>query len=116
MSPPAARLSTSRSSGDMASQGRNTNVRDKHRSIIRKGEPPCGICGEPIDYNAPHLDPGEFTVDHIVPLSIDPSGDVLSNKQAAHRHCNRQAGAKLKGDYAPAVATWTTARDWWSAN
>lgn len=95
---------------------RNTNLRDKHRRAIAKDQPPCGICGGEIDYTLPHLDPGEFTVDHIVPLSIDPSGDVLSNKQAAHRHCNRQMGAKLKGDYAPVSVTRTTDRCWWQAN
>lgn len=94
---------------------RNTTIRDKHRAIIAKDKPPCGICGGEIDYEAPHLDPGEFTVDHIVPLSITgPAGDVLENKQAAHRHCNRQSGAKLKVDYAP-TETRVTKRQWWTS-
>ena len=73
----------------MASKGRNTSIRDRHRKIIAKDEPPCGICGHPIDYNAPHLDPGEFTVDHMVPLAMGGL-DVLANKQAAHRRLSLQ--------------------------
>lgn len=93
---------------------RNTSIRDKHRRIIAKDKPPCGICGGEIDYNAPHLDPGEYTVDHIVPLA-QGGADTLSNKQAAHRYCNRQLGDKLKGDYAPpATVTRATTRRWWT--
>lgn len=93
---------------------RNTAIRDKHRRIIAKDKPPCGICGGEIDYNAPQYHPLEFTVDHIVPVALG-GADVLENKQAAHRHCNRQAGAKPKGDCTPpATVTRVTKRDWWS--
>ena len=76
---------------------RNTTIRDRHRAAIRKGEPPCWICGQPIDYTLPHLDPGAFVVDHVIPL--DKGGpDTLGNKRAAHRACNR---AKSNKPHAP---------------
>lgn len=87
----------------MASTGRNTATRDKHRDIIGADEPPCyldelGLClfpGEPIDYDADHLDPRAFTVDHIIPL--DAGGpDELDNKAAAHRACNRDKSNKTE--------------------
>lgn len=96
----------------MASKGRNTSIRDKHRKIIAKDEPPCGICGQPIEYNAPHLDPGEFTVDHIVPIAQGGT-DTLDNKQAAHRRCNIILGASLKGEFAAGIVTHVTKRCWW---
>lgn len=87
---------------------RNTTRRDRHRRIIAKGKPPCGICSDPIDYTLPHLDPGAYVVDHIIPLNKDGL-DILDNKQAAHRLCNR-----LKSDTIPlpAGATYITERSW----
>ena len=78
---------------------RDTTTRDRHRNAIRKSGAPCGICGAPIDYTLPYLDPLEFVVDHIVPL-IKGGTDTLDNKQAAHRKCN---AAKGKRDHAPIV-------------
>jgi 5-methylcytosine-specific restriction endonuclease McrA len=63
---------------------RNTTTRDRHRKQIARSKPPCGICGGPIDYNLPHRDPGEYVVDHIVPVAKG-GPDELANKQAAHR-------------------------------
>lgn len=91
----------------MSNAPRSTTVRDQHRRLIRRGKPGCGICGEPIDYDLPHLDPGEFTVDHIVPLAKGGL-DVIENKQAAHRLCNR-----LKSDKTEVTArTFVTDRTW----
>ena len=39
------------------STGRNTTIRDRHRRIIRRDRPPCGICGAEIDYSLHHTDP-----------------------------------------------------------
>lgn len=75
---------------------RNTTVRDRHRRTIRQAKPLCGICGDLINYNLPYLDPGEFVVDHIVPLASGGT-DTLSNKQAAHRRCNRLKSARTDG-------------------
>lgn len=89
---------------------RNTTTRDRHRKIIREGEPPCGICGLDIDYSLPHLDPGEYVVDHIVPLNKGGL-DVLENKQAAHRACNRAKSDRLPGESVAALPL-TTSRAW----
>lgn len=78
---------------------RSTTQRDRDRKLIRRGKPPCALCGGDIDYAAPYLDPGEFVVDHIVPL-VKGGADDLTNKQAAHRSCNRTKGAR---DHAPIV-------------
>ncbi len=72
---------------------RDTTQRDRDRRRIRATGAACGICGEPIDYTLEYLDPREFVVDHIVPLSRG-GADTLDNKQAAHRECNRSKGAK----------------------
>lgn len=76
---------------------RNTTTRDRHRSILRRDHPPCGICHQDIDYTLPHLDAGEFVVDHVIPLARG-GRDVLENKQPAHRRCNELKGDKLDGD------------------
>src|SRR5687768_15289793 len=68
---------------------RSTTTRDQHRRILRRGSPPCGICHQDIDYTLPHLDPGEYVVDHIVPLARGGL-DELENKAPAHRSCNER--------------------------
>ena len=75
---------------------RSTTVRDRHRKAIAKGKPPCGICGEPIDYTLPYLDPMEFVVDHVISLNRGGT-DTLGNKQAAHRRCNRIKSDRVDG-------------------
>ena len=88
---------------------RNTTTRDTHRGIIRKGQPPCHWCHEPIDYQAHYLDPLSFQVDHVYPL--DKGGpDTLDNKVPSHRKCNRAKSAKVS--YHPGV-TFVTERKWW---
>lgn len=70
---------------------RNTKVRDAHRAAIRRGSPPCALCGEPIDYALRWPDPMCYVVDHKVALA-QGGEDMLANKQAAHNRCN---GVKL---------------------
>lgn len=86
--------------------GRSTTTRDKHRRIIRKDKPPCGICGEDIDYSAHYLDPSSFTIDHITPITHGGT-DTLDNLQAAHRGCNRDKSDKRP---MPAGVTFITHR------
>lgn len=73
---------------------RNTARRDRFRRIIAADEPPCALCGNPIDYQAHHLDPMSFTIDHITPRNRGGL-DVLDNIQAAHRKCNRDKSDKI---------------------
>jgi 5-methylcytosine-specific restriction endonuclease McrA len=85
---------------------RNETRRRRFRRIISANEPPCAICGHPIDYQAHHLEPNSFQIDHITPL--DRGGDdVLENIQAACRKCNRAKSNKV----APKV-DFVTERDW----
>ena len=88
---------------------RSTTQRDRDRAAIKRHRPPCGICEGEIDYSAPHLDPGEYVVDHIVPLAKGGADD-LSNKQAAHRSCNRTKSDRLAEELAP--RTFVTTRTW----
>lgn len=95
---------------------RNTSTRDRHRRIIAADEPPChlqaiGQClypGQPIDYEAHHLDPMAFTIDHIKPLALGGT-DTLDNLGPAHRACNRAKSDKLV--HAPGI-TYITDRNW----
>lgn len=73
---------------------RNSATRDKHRARISKDQPACHICGRPIDYTLPHLDPMSFVVDHVRPLAKGGT-DTLENKRAAHRECNSKKRARL---------------------
>lgn len=66
---------------------RSTTKRNRHRAYLRRGKPPCALCGQDIDYTLPHLDPGEFVVDHIIPVARGGADD-LDNIQPAHRLCN----------------------------
>lgn len=93
----------------MSKAPRSTTVRDQHRRAIRRTKPPCGICGDPIDYALKSPDPLSFEVDHIVPL--DKGGnDALTNKQASHRRCNRAKWNLTHDDTAP--RTFVTDRTW----
>ena len=92
---------------------RNTTTRDKHRRIIARDQPPCGICSTPIDYTLPHHHPRSYVVDHITPR--DKGGpDTLDNKQAAHRDCNRDKSDKLPYQSDVAAVTFVTERQWWT--
>ena len=93
---------------------RNTTRRDRHRRIIAKGKPPCHWCEQDINYNAHHLDPMAYQVDHVIPLNtggIDdlhyPDGTI--QKVPSHRACNRAKSDKIM---LPAGASYITERRW----
>ena len=98
------------------SQGRSTTVRDRDRNAIRRTKPPCGICEQPIDYDLKTPDPMSFEVDHIIPLDSARTPeerialDVLANKQAAHRVCNRAKWKAMPDMLGPRV--FITHREW----
>lgn len=79
--------------------GRNTTRRDRLRARVARTRPACHICGGEIDYDAPHLDPMSFALDHISPLARGGADDI-DNVAASHRACNR---AKSDKPYAPVV-------------
>lgn len=89
---------------------RNTQRRDNHRAAVGKDHPPCHWCTEPIDYDAHHLDPMAYQIDHVTPLSRGGS-DTLDNLVPSHRACNRDKSDKLL--YQPGV-TFVTERCWWA--
>ena len=91
---------------------RSTTRRDRHRRILAQGHPPCAICGEPIDYEAPFGDPRSFVADHIVPVARG-GADTLDNKQPAHFKCNGDKGAWLPDDPTPGEVELVTERAWW---
>ena len=95
----------------MTATPRSSTARDRHRKAIRRTRPPCGVCGEPIDYTLRYPDPMSYTVDHVVPLAKGGS-DELDNKQAAHRKCNRDKSDTLDYEPEPAARTFVTARTW----
>ena len=78
----------------MSRAPRNTTQRDRLRRTIARSKPACHICGEPIDYTLPHLDPGAFVIDHVMPLDKGGS-DTLGNVKAAHRSCNSKKRARI---------------------
>lgn len=66
--------------------GRTTRTFRKMRQRILEMSDICWLCGQP----------GADTVDHLVPLSIDPTrGEDPSNLLPAHRTCNSSRGTKV---------------------
>jgi len=88
---------------------RSTTIRDRDRRAIARHKPPCGICEGEIDYALPHTEPMSFVVDHVVPLAKGGE-DLIVNKQAAHRICNRMKSDKLAEELGP--RTFVTHRVW----
>ena len=84
-------------------------VRDRNRRILAKGEPPCHLCGEPIDYTAPRYHPDSFEADHITPIAKGGL-DTLENLLPSHRRCNRAKSDKLPTEK-PGVI-FATDREW----
>ena len=88
---------------------RNTTRRDKHRKALARGRPPCHLCNEDIDYEANHLEPLAFQVDHVIPLNKGGE-DVLENCRPSHRKCNRAKGDGPRQIRPP--VTFVTDRAW----
>lgn len=77
----------------VAKAGRSDALRKKHRRIVAAAQPPCALCGRPIDYSIPWPDDMSFELDHRVAVA-NGGTDELWQKQAAHRVCNRKKSAK----------------------
>lgn len=63
---------------------RNSNHQARMRARIAATKAACHICGQPIAWEANHLDPKSFVIDHVVSLARG-GADELSNVRAAHR-------------------------------
>lgn len=92
---------------------RSTTTRDRHRAYLRRGKPPCSLCGEDIDYTLRSPDPMSFEVDHIIPLAKGGT-DELDNKQPSHRDCNRRKADRTAEEMAQQSGprTYVTSRTW----
>jgi hypothetical protein len=66
------------------STARDGSKAKRFRSIIARSKPACHICGLPINYTLPYLDPMAFVIDHVIPLHKGGE-DALPNIRAAHR-------------------------------
>lgn len=73
---------------------RNSALRDKLRARIRTTKAGCHICGKPIDYTLPYLNPMSYVVDHVIPLAKG-GRDAIENAKAAHRECNSKKRARI---------------------
>lgn len=104
----AARAEASRRRAALPSRIRQVKDRDRRRTAAKNAEdkpsryprwsrarrlvladrPPCGICGEAIDYGLRFPDPMSPSVDHIVSWRQGGAWYDLDNLQAAHFRCN----------------------------
>lgn len=75
----------------------------RHKSspgyLARRDGAQCGICGELVDLELRHPDPGSASVDHILPVALGGTHDE-TNLQLAHLKCNLTKQARA--DYKPA--------------
>lgn len=78
------------------SPGRTGHRWRQARAAVLAGQPPCSICGGPIDYTARPRTRWSASVDHIVRLS--DGGDPLDprNLRAAHYGCNGSRGSRRR--------------------
>lgn len=74
--------------------GKDKTLFNHYKNEIKAMQPPCGICGLPIDYELPGTDQWGFTLDHIIPI-IKGGTTTRENLQAAHRKCNRTKGDRI---------------------
>ena len=75
---------------------RGSTWRRLHARVRAQGDP-CWRCNRPINYDAPPRAPQSFSVDHIIPLSVDPSlAHDMDNLRAAHFSCNAAYGNGTK--------------------
>ncbi|GFG71840.1 HNH endonuclease signature motif containing protein [Mycolicibacter senuensis] len=65
------------------------------RAQLRAQGNPCHICGEAIAYEAHHLHPRAFQVDHLWQVANGGPEYEPENCAAAHRYCNRQRSDRI---------------------
>lgn len=69
-----------------------------HREIFERDRWRCGICGRRVDRRLQHPHPRSASLDHIVPLSEDPTGHTRANVRLAHLDCNVRRSNKGGGE------------------
>lgn len=80
----------------MRAPRRINDIRAKRlRAQIRAEGGPCHVCGGDIDYDADHLDPMSFQLDHLWQVALGgPEHDPV-NAASSHRACNRRRGTTI---------------------
>lgn len=74
--------------------GRDSPGFKRIRKNLAIAQPPCWLCGQPIDYSLPRGDKNSFTADHILPLETHPElAEDPGNIVAAHWGCNSSKGS-----------------------
>lgn len=84
---------------------------------------PCGICGKPIDMDAPQwfIDPKDgkrkrapwsCECDEIIPMSAGGSPYQRINLQPAHRLCNQRKGGRRRTHQKIESHRGATSREW----
>lgn len=68
---------------------------DKNKKRIYATQTVCGICGQPVDFNAKYPHPLSPCIDHIIPIAKGGHPSDMDNLQLAHWWCNRQKSDKL---------------------
>jgi hypothetical protein len=72
-------------------QRRSSGYRKLKWKVIARDGAACALCRQRIDLACRMPEPGTFTLDHIVPVSLGGS-DAIHNLRPAHFHCNKRRG------------------------
>lgn len=75
-------------------RGRHGRPIERAKAWLKaNGDHVCWLCGIGIDMALPYTHAQAWTLDHVIPLSIDPSLALdRSNHREAHRACNSRRG------------------------
>lgn len=69
---------------------------------------PCWLDGKPIDYDLPSDHPDAWSLDHAIPVSVQPElAEDPANFRPSHLDCNKRRGA---GD--PFIELGNPSEDW----
>lgn len=88
----------------------NGHRRRKLRAQVLAEEDTCAICGEWVDKDLPHGQPGSAEVDEIIPISRGGSPYQRDNCRLTHRRCNRQRGNGMRAR--PVIVRYQSERTW----
>lgn len=73
--------------------GRSSARFEQLKRAQRAKKLPCFLCGQPIDYDLEYPHPDSFSVEHIIPRSVDPRlAEDPGNIQSSHLRCNQSRG------------------------